>query len=962
MLSRVAAALLREERVASSREASARSATPRAALQPLPCPLFRSARGVVGAAGRGGRARAKPPAASAAPLAEPPPAPPPAAPAAPAPQEEPVKRRVRKLVRSKASPAYGASDAENIWRSDAPPPGATHPDDAQPPHHPGSLSEPAGAAERDSGAAGSAVAHAESALPSPSSVAPSDAQLFPVEVAGMLLPPPVGSVVQVSPGASFVTTLRDKFRSRRERSLSRVAAQLQQRGASEESVDATPETADQTPDNVLRAPAPGERPTNAIDWRTLTAGEFVVHKTYGVGEYLGTRKLSPREGEGETDYLFIKYADATAKLRATSASRLLYRYRMPGETKGKAPRLNSLSEPATWRKKQAKSLISLAKVVYHLMDSYLERVMVTRPAYPELDAQLMAAFSASFPYPLTTDQAGAVSDIFGDMGNDTPMDRLVVGDVGFGKTEVAMHAALRALASGKQVIVLAPTTVLARQHAMLFEKRMEPLGFRCSSVTRFNTAPARRATVAGLADGTVHLVVGTHALLSEASACANLGLLIVDEEQRFGVRHKETIKALHTRLDVLTLSATPIPRTLHMALAGFRDASIISTPPPGRRPINTTLTPSNDALIKEAISKELARGGQVFYVVPRIEAMEERYNRLAKLLPGLRVQQAHGKMKPNVLEEAMESFADAEFDVLLCTTIVESGLDLPRVNTIIIEDVHMFGLSSLYQLRGRVGRADLQAYAYLFWEPHVVLGEEAIRRLDAVRECCGLGMGFRIAERDMAIRGVGAVFGDKQSGEAAGVGADLYLEMLFDQLKGVEHQRLPVLPWDEVDIRLSLRGLVPPGLVGSEADARQLATRALEAGRSGPAALKALAAEVERVTGAPIPKPFHSLLRGHLLRWYASEMCVHGVDLGEVGVIYLRTRMGEATFRCIEGLLAEPDRATLKMMGAETVAIKVSVPTSEAPSWALQPDMHVERAISALAAMHAAAPKFLRYV
>jgi superfamily II DNA or RNA helicase len=780
--------------------------------------------------------------------------------------------------------------------------------------------------------------------------------------------PPGGAAAAVlralPSGVSLADVLRAKFRERRERSLSRVRAQLRSReedGSDDPSAPLAGASTALGGSSGAGGASASSGLSNAIDWRTLTAGEYVVHKTYGVGKYLGARKVAPRPDAPPEDYLFIKYADATAKLRASAAARLVYRYRMPGETRGKAVRLCSLHDPTTWQRRQAKGRLAIAKLVNTLMDVYLERVMVTRPSYADVAAADAATFAGGFAYPLTADQTAAVEDIYADMSRDTPMDRLVIGDVGFGKTEVAMRAVLRAVAAGKQVLVLTPTTVLARQHAGLFASRFAPLGIPTGFLTRFTSPAERRGLTAAMAAGTMQVVVGTHALLAEAELCPNLGLLVVDEEQRFGVRHKERITSLHTAIDVLTMSATPIPRTLHMALAGFRDTSVIATPPPGRRPIDTTLTPFDEALVVRAIQAELARGGQVFYIVPRIEAMDAKVERLRRLLPGLGVQSAHGRMGAGELEETMEAFSQATFDVLVCTTIVESGLDLPRVNTIIIEDVHMFGLASLYQLRGRVGRNDLQAYAYLLWEPTRELSEEASARLAAISDCCGLGEGFRLAERDMAIRGVGAVFGDKQSGDVANVGVDLYLEMLYEQLAGVEGQRLPSVAWDAVDVRIPLRGAVPPSIVGSEADARQLAARAADAGRAGPASLKALAAEIERSTGALLPKPLHALLRGHLLRWYASELGVHAIHAATPGIVMLETDMSESAFFCIEGLLAEPERAALRWQPGG-VAVRVSVAAPDVHAWALQPDMHAERAIAALAGMHAAAPKFLKYV
>ena len=795
--------------------------------------------------------------------------------------------------------------------------------------------------------------------------------------------------------AKLADSMRAKIRERRERSLARVRAQLRVQGDSLPGDDATlagaagdsPGDDDYVSESGGRALlVPGALrggSTNSIDWRTLQRGEYVVHKTHGIGQFVGAKKLASKPGQVEDIFLFIQYADGMAKLRASSAGRLLYRYRLAMEAPtgadgppagnsatAKPVKLSRLDDPGAWQKKQDKGRSVIQRMVMTYMDTYLERFMVTRPPYPELDPSLLTAFQKGFPYPLTPDQVAAVADIFDDMSRDTPMDRLVIGDVGFGKTEVALHAALRALASGTQVAILAPTTVLARQHAALVEKRFHPLGFPTASVTRFTSAAARKEITARVHAGEVRLVVGTHTLLNDPQLCSSLGLLIIDEEQRFGVRQKEAITSMVTKVDVLTMSATPIPRTLHMAMAGFRDASVIATPPPGRLPVHTQLLPASDEVIATAIAAEQSRNGQVFYVVPRITSIEAASERLTRLLPGVRLQTAHGRMKSSALEAAMTSFAEGrEHDVLLCTTIVESGLDLPRVNTIIIEDAYMFGLASLYQLRGRVGRCALQAHALLLWDANKDLTEDAKARLEAIRESCtALGGGFRVAERDMEIRGVGALFGDAQSGDVANVGTDLYLEILHDQLVSMEQCRLPIVAFDDVALKLPhLAGDIPPTMVASQADAKQLARKALDAGREGPPALKALAAEVEAATGK-LPKPFHTLLRSHLLRYYASSCGVHAVEQGPLGVVHLRTAMGQRTFGCIHAMMSDADRALLTWKPAPPggkeaciVELRVDVASSEAHAWGLMPEVLLEKAIAATASMAAAAPRFLKY-
>lgn len=699
---------------------------------------------------------------------------------------------------------------------------------------------------------------------------------------------------------------------------------------------------------------------NSIDPRALVEGEFVVHKNSGVCKFLGIKRMAAK-GTGEEDYIILKYGDGLAKLRISSAQRLLYRYRTPGEG-GKDPKLNSLSDARAWQRRKARGRMAIQSLVNNLMDVYLERVMITRPPYPEVPQDAGQRLEDGFPYDLTPDQVTAIADVYEDMSRDTPTDRLIIGDVGFGKTEVAVRAIFRAVCARKQVLLLCPTTVLARQHAILLTQRLAPFGIEVGFLTRFTSGPDRERIAAGMADGSMLVVVGTHALLADAPSCANLGMLVIDEEQRFGVKHKEAITGLKTTVDVVTMSATPIPRTLHMALAGFRDASLIATPPEGRRPIQTDLIPYSDLVVSEAISKEIARGGQVFYVVPRVQMMEGRLEQLLSLIPGLRIQMAHGQMKASELEEAMEAFSEGQFDVLLCTTIVESGLDMPRVNTILVEDVQLFGLASLYQLRGRVGRNNLQAYAVLLYEPSSTGSPEVSERLHAIRDCCGLGEGFKLAERDMAIRGVGSVFGEKQSGDAAQVGVDLYLEMLYEQLSGVESLRLPQVTMDAVHIQLpNLRAFVPATHTPSEEAQQRLAEKIVATGREGPTAVKTLKDSLEDKWGGPLPDPLYRLLRLQVLRWYAAEMGIHKVELGPVGCIYLYTAMGPDAYGLLDTVMPDVERNTLRWDHTR-ILLTQNVSTMDIPLWEVQPEMHCERVIHYLALLHSNVPRFLKYM
>ena len=550
---------------------------------------------------------------------------------------------------------------------------------------------------------------------------------------------------------------------------------------------------------------------NSIDPFKLVIGEYVVHRKYGIGKFLGMRSINHEDEEtGRNEgtrkvFLFIQFADDTAKIEPKKASMQLYRYASPG-AQVKPPRLSKLYDKlGSWEAKEAQMQKQIRDLVVHQMCVYLQRLQCVRAPYRISKPDEEAKFAEGFRFELTPDQKMAIEDINEDMTRDTPMDRIIVGDVGFGKTEVAFRAISRACFSGKNSFILAPTTVLAKQHAANVAARFRHLGVEVNLLTRHVKTKDQKEILEKFSQKDserAQIIVGTHGLLNlSTEVYDNLDLLIIDEEQRFGVRHKDQISALKATVDVLTLSATPIPRTLHMAISGFRDASLVQTPPPERRPIRTNLLPMDEDKIREAIEYEINRGGQIYYIVPRIMMMGDSRQRLFGILPNLRVIEAHGQMDGDTLDAVMDEFSNGEADVLLCTTIVESGLDIPNCNTIIIEEVQSFGLASLYQLRGRVGRADRQAHAWMFYglDPES-LNEKAKERLLALEESCGLGEGFKLAERDMSIRGVGTLFGEKQSGEVDSVGADLYLELLYSQLQRVEMMRLKACLPGEVKI------------------------------------------------------------------------------------------------------------------------------------------------------------------
>ncbi|XP_063947795.1 ATP-dependent DNA helicase At3g02060, chloroplastic isoform X2 [Daucus carota subsp. sativus] len=546
--------------------------------------------------------------------------------------------------------------------------------------------------------------------------------------------------------------------------------------------------------------APDHAFSYKVDPYTLCPGDYVVHKKVGIGRFVGIKFDVAARGHSKppVEYVFIEYADAMAKLPVHQASRFLYRYNLPNENK--KPRvLSKLNDTSAWEKRRVKGKVAVQKMVVDLMELYLHRLKQKRPAYPRTAA--MSEFASHFPYNPTPDQEKAIIDVEKDLTErETPMDRLICGDVGFGKTEVALRAIICVVSAGKQAMILAPTIVLAKQHFDVISARFSRYhGVKVGLLSRFQTKSVKEEYLRMIKDGDLDIIVGTHALLGDRVVYNNLGLLVVDEEQRFGVKQKEKIASFKTTVDVLTLSATPIPRTLYLALTGFRDASLISTPPPERVPIKTHLAAYSAEKVLSAIKYELDRGGQVFYVLPRIKGLEEVMEFLQHSLPEVEVAVAHGKQYSKQLEETMESFAGGDVKILLCTNIVESGLDIQNANTIIIQDVQQFGLSQLYQLRGRVGRADKEAHAYLFYPDKSLLSDQARERLTALEECRDLGQGFHLAERDMAIRGFGNIFGEQQTGDLGNVGIDLFFEMLFESLSNVEEHRLTSVPYQSVE-------------------------------------------------------------------------------------------------------------------------------------------------------------------
>jgi len=554
-----------------------------------------------------------------------------------------------------------------------------------------------------------------------------------------------------------------------------------------------------------------------VDLNKLRPGDYVVHRQHGVGKFLKLESWETRE------YLLVQYADGLLRVPADSLE-ALSRYRYLGEGK---PQLNKMSGKA-WQNTKNKVEKAVKKVAIDLLDLYARRSQLSGYAYPE-DTHWQEELEDSFPYQPTPDQLKAVQDVKRDLESDQPMDRLICGDVGFGKTEVAIRAIFKILMSGKQVAFLAPTTVLTQQHYHTLKERFAPYPINIGLLNRFRTSNERKDILKRLATGELDIVVGTHQLLNKSVKYKDLGMLVVDEEQRFGVNQKEKIKSMKTSVDVLTLTATPIPRTLYMSLSGIREMSLITTPPPSRRPIKTHLSPYDSEVIRTAIRNELDRGGQVFYVVPRVEGIEESAAKIREMIPGAKIAIAHGQMEEGELESTMLTFNNGDADILVCTTLIESGLDIPRVNTIIVEDSHKFGLSQLYQLRGRVGRSGIQAHAWLLYPRQSSLNDTAKKRLRALQEFTQLGSGYQLAMRDLEIRGVGELLGSKQSGQMNAVGFDLYMSMLQEAIQEVQGEDIPQV--EDTQIDLNLTAFIPGNYI-TDMDQKMDAYRTVTAANS----------------------------------------------------------------------------------------------------------------------------------
>jgi len=621
-----------------------------------------------------------------------------------------------------------------------------------------------------------------------------------------------------------------------------------------------------------------ERDSEAVvrNLTELHIGAPVVHEDHGVGRYLGLQTLEV--GGMTTEFLTLEYAKGDKLYVPVSSLHLISRYTGASEETAPLHRLGG----DQWEKIKRRAAEKVRDVAAELLDIYARRAARKGIAFPT-DGEEYAAFAAAFEFEETPDQQQTIEAVIKDMADPKPMDRVVCGDVGFGKTEVAMRAAFTAIQGGKQVAVLVPTTLLAQQHYESFSDRFADWPVKVESLSRFRTAKEQKQILAGMADGTLDILVGTHKLLQKGIEFKNLGLIIVDEEHRFGVRHKEQLKALRSEVDILTLTATPIPRTLNMAMSGLRDLSIIATPPVARHPIKTFTSQWNDALIQEACLRELKRGGQIFFLHNQVETIDRTAEKLEALIPEARIQVAHGQMRERDLERVMRDFYHRRFNLLVCTTIIESGIDVPSANTILIDRADKLGLAQLHQLRGRVGRSHHRAYAYLITPPPTAMTPDAKKRLEAIESLEELGAGFTLSTHDMEIRGAGELLGEEQSGQIQEIGFSLYMDLLERAVDALKAGRVPQLdrPLDHgAEIDLGIPALLPDDYL-PDVHARLVLYKRI-AGAADRAALEELQVEMIDRFGL-LPEPAKNLLAITELKLRVRPFGIKKIEAGPQG-------------------------------------------------------------------------------
>ncbi len=630
-----------------------------------------------------------------------------------------------------------------------------------------------------------------------------------------------------------------------------------------------------------QAPARPERRRGVLrSFADLRTGDIVVHEDHGIARFAGfeTRTVA----DVTRDYLYLEYAGSDRVFVPVDQLAKISRYVGAG---GEHPALSRLGG-ARWETMKARARRAAQELAGELLNLYAERKRREGHAFPS-DSDWQREFEDAFPYTETPDQRDAIEFVKADMEAPRPMDRLICGDVGYGKTEVALRAAFKSVQDGKQVMVLAPTTILAQQHFGTFSERLKDYPVTIEHVSRFRSAAEQREAVKRFGAGAVDILIGTHRLLSRDVRPKDLGLLVVDEEQRFGVKQKELLRQLKLRVDVIAMSATPIPRTLQMSLAGVRDISVIETPPEGRRPIKTYVGEYDEELVKQALEREHERGGQAFFMHNRVESIDETAERLRALCPSMRFEVAHGQMDEKALEERMLRFLRGEVEVLVCTSIIESGIDIPQANTLIVERADTFGLAQLYQIRGRVGRSRERAYAYLLYPSAAALTGEAAQRLSALSDYTELGAGFKIAMRDLEIRGAGNLLGDEQSGHVAALGFELYMQMLDEAVAASADGAGAEEDWEPVRLDVNVDAYIPSDYIPYE-QAKIDVHRRIAASREV-ADLALLGEELEDRFGEP-PEPLLNLIALQQAR----------IKLGQVGARAVSFRGGRLAVTPIE--------------------------------------------------------------
>jgi transcription-repair coupling factor (superfamily II helicase) len=653
--------------------------------------------------------------------------------------------------------------------------------------------------------------------------------------------------------------------------------------------------------------AGGRRRGAMRSFTDLRTGEHVVHEDHGVAQFAGFETKTV--GGVTRDYLQLEFAGSDRVYMPVEQLAKISRYLGAG---GGTPTLSKLGGKA-WETMKARARRAAQELAGELLNLYAERRKRAGHAYPE-DSEWLREFEEKFPYTETADQREAIEVVKGDMERATPMDRLICGDVGYGKTEVALRAAFKAADDGKQVLILAPTTILAQQHYGNFAERLKDYPFTVDHVSRFRTAKDQKDVIKAFNDGKVDILIGTHRLLGRDMRGKDIGLIVVDEEQRFGVKQKELLRQLKLKVDVIAMSATPIPRTLQMSMAGIRDISVIETPPEGRRPVKTYVGEYDEELVKQAIMREHQRGGQAFFVHNRVETIDETAERLRGLCPGVRFEVAHGQLDEKELEKRMLGFLRGDAEVLVATSIIESGIDIPQANTLIVERADIFGLAQLYQIRGRVGRSRERAYAYLLYPAHAALTDEAMKRLSALSDYTELGAGFKIAMRDLEIRGAGNLLGDEQSGHVAALGFELYMQMLDEAVQAASERPDDEEEREPVRLDVNVDAYVPADYIPYEQAKIEVHRRI--AGAREVAELGILREELEDRFGE-VPQPVANLLSLQQARIKLGQAGVRAVsfrgDLLAVTPIDLDAARAKRLKEELPGSTYEPGRSQLSV-------------------------------------------------